>query len=118
VFDFEKLEIYQVVKGQNLKLLAFLSKETRIDSFITDQWKKSSLGILLNLTEGTGRMVVQEKKNYYTIARGAVFECAAILNLVYEMKLIDEVLYHELYGGYEQCSKMLLAMYRSMERQQ
>jgi len=117
MFDFEKLEIYQVVKSQNLKVLALLSQTTSIDLYIKDQWKKSSLEILLNLTEGTGRMSVQEKKNYYTIARGYVFECAAILNLVYEMQAIDEDMYTDLYAGYEQCSKMLLAMYRSMDRQ-
>jgi four helix bundle protein len=118
VFDFEKLEIYQVVKGQNLKVLTFLSNNNSIDLYIKDQWKRASLSILLNLTEGTGRMSVQDKKHYYTMARGSVFECAAILNLLHEMKFIEEDFYQELYGGYEQCSKMLLAMYRSMDRQQ
>ena len=118
MFDFEKLEIYQVVKSQNLKVLTFLTENTSIDIYIKDQWKRASLSILLNLTEGTGRMSAQDKKNYYIMARGSVFECAAILNLAYEMKHIDDILFNELYAGYEQCSKMLLAMYRSMERQQ
>jgi four helix bundle protein len=118
MFDFEKLEIYQVVKRQNLKALAFISQSTIIDIYIKDQWKRASLSILLNLAEGTGRMSIQDKKHYYTIARGSVFECAAILDLLHEMKLVEEEVYTELYAGYEQCSKMLLAMYRSMERQQ
>jgi four helix bundle protein len=118
VFDFEKLEVYQVVKSQNLKALALLSESTSIDLFIKDQWKRASLSALLNLAEGTGRMTVQDKKHYYTIARGSVFECAAILDLLHGMKIVEEEIYQELYAGYEQCSKMLLAMYRSMERQQ
>jgi four helix bundle protein len=118
VFDFEKLEVYQVVKSQNLKALALISQSTSIDLYIKDQWKRASLGILLNLAEGTGRMSVQDKKHYYTMARGSVFECAAILDVLHEMKLVEEDFYVELYAGYEQCSKMLLAMYRSMERQQ
>ena len=118
MFDFEKLEIYQVVRSQNLKALALLSELTQIDPYIKDQWKSASIGILLNLTEGTGRMSVQDKKHFYTIARGSVFECAAILDLLHEMKIVEEGIYSELYAGYEQCSKMLLAMYRSMERQQ
>ena len=117
MFDFEKLEIYQVVKSQNLKVLTLISQSDSIDLYIKDQWKKASVGILLNLTEGTGRMSVQDKKYYYITARGLVFECAAILNLVYDMRLIEEEQYQELYAGYEQCSKMLLAMYRSMDRQ-
>jgi four helix bundle protein len=118
VFDFEKLEVYQVVKGQNLKVLTLISQSTSIDIYIKDQWKSASISILLNLAEGTGRMSVQDKKHYYTIARGSVFECAAILDLLHDMKIVEEELYKELYAGYEQSSKMLLAMYRSMERQQ
>ena len=118
MFDFEKLEIYQVVKRQNLKALALISQSALIDLYIKDQWKRASLSIMLNLAEGTGRMSVQDKKNFYTIARGSVFECAAILDLLHEMKLIEEDVFTDLYAGYEQCSKMLLAMYRSMERQQ
>ena len=118
MFDFEKLEVYQVVKSQNLKVLTLISQSTLIDLYIKDQWKRASLSILLNLAEGTGRMSVQDKKHYYTMARGSVFECAAILDVLHEMKLVEEDFYVELYAGYEQCSKMLLAMYRSMERQQ
>jgi len=107
-----------VVKGQNAKVLALISQSTSIDLYIKDQWKRASISILLNLAEGTGRMSVQDKKHFYTISRGSVFECAAILDLLHEMKIIEDASYTELYNGYEQCSKMLLAMYRSMERQQ
>ncbi|MBW6459638.1 MAG: four helix bundle protein [Bacteroidales bacterium] len=116
MFDFEKLEVYQIVKGQNLKVLALISQSTLIDLYIKDQWKRASLSILLNLAEGTGRMSVQDKKHYYTMARGSVFECAAILDLLHGMAIIEEDKYQELYAGYEQCSKMLLAMYRSMDK--
>ena len=117
MFDFEKLEVYQVVKSQNLKALTLLNNTSAIDLFIKDQWKRASLSILTNLAEGTGRMSVQDKKHFYTLARGSVFECTAILDLLHEMKIIEDVSYTELYTGYEQCSKMLLAMYRSMDRQ-
>ncbi|MCK9400857.1 MAG: four helix bundle protein [Bacteroidales bacterium] len=117
MFDFEKLEVYQIVKSQNLKVLALISQSTLIDIYIKDQWKRASLSALLNLAEGTGRMSVQDKKHFYTIARGSVFECAAILDLLHEMKIIEDDSYTALYNGYEQCSKMLLAMYRSMDRQ-
>jgi four helix bundle protein len=118
MFDFEKLEVYQVVKSQNLKVLTFISKSNLIDIYVKDQWKRASFSIMLNLAEGTGRMSVQDKKHFYTMARGSVFECAAILDIVHEMEQIDNEFYQDIYNGYEQSSKMLLAMYRSMERQQ
>jgi hypothetical protein len=73
MFEFEKLEVYQVVKSQNLKVLTFISKSTSIDIFLKDQWKRASLGIMLNLAEGTGRMSVEDKKHFYTIARGSIY---------------------------------------------
>jgi four helix bundle protein len=116
MFDFEKLDVYQVVKDQNLKALAFITKSTEVDPYLKDQWKRASLSILLNLAEGTGRMSVQDKKHFYTVARSSVFECVAILDLLHEMELVDNEFYKDIYTGYEQASKMLLAMYRSMDK--
>jgi len=68
----------------------------------------------LNLSEGSGRMSKQDKRHYYTMARGSVFECVSVLLLLRDMDNIDKEFYEEVYGNYETCSKMLLAMYRSM----
>jgi four helix bundle protein len=117
MFDFEKLEVYHKVQDVNVKVLTYLSRAEGIDEDIKDQWKKASMSALINLAEGTGRISRQEKKQYYTIARGSVFECVAILNLLKETELIDNEFYEDVYDGYESCSKMLLAMYRSMDSQ-
>ena len=113
MFDFEKLDVYQIVKEQNLKVLSILKSNTSIDPYVMDQWKRASLSILFNLAEGTGRMSEQDKQHFLTIARGSVYESVAILGLVKDLKLISEKEYVDLYQGYESCSKMLLAMYRS-----
>ncbi len=113
MFDFEKLDVYQIVKEQNLKVLSILKSNKSIDPYIMDQWKRASLSILFNLVEGTGRMSEQDKRHFLTIARGSVYESVAILTLIKDLKLITEKEYNELYQGYESCSKMLLAMYRS-----
>jgi len=113
MFDFEKLDVYQVVKDQNLKVLSTLKTTKDMDPYLMDQWKRASLSILLNLAEGTGRMTDQDKKHYLTIARSSVYESVAILDLLKSMKVIDDTTYTELYEGYEKSSKMLLGMYRS-----
>ena len=113
MFDFEKLDVYQIVKEQNLKVLSILKSNRTIDPYIMDQWKKASLSILLNLAEGTGRMAEADKRHFLTIARGSVYEAVAILGLINDLKLINEKEYTDMYNGYESCSKMLLAMYRS-----
>jgi four helix bundle protein len=116
MFDFEKLDVYQIVRAQNLRVLKFLKSAPGLDPYLMEQWKRSSLSILLNLVEGSGRMTDQDKKHFFTIARGSVYESVAILTLIKDLQIIAEKEYDELYQGYESCSKMLLAMYRSYSK--
>lgn len=116
MFDFEKLDVYQKVKELNVKVLYFLKDNKNLDPYVLEQWKRASLSILLNLTEGTGRMSDADKRNFLTIARGSVFECVAILDLVNSLKLIDKDKFEDFYLGYESISKMLLGMYRSYSK--
>jgi four helix bundle protein len=113
MFDFEKLDVYQVIKANNSKVLRFIFQHPTMDVYIKDQWKRSNLSIILNLAEGTGRMSNTEKKSLLTIARGSVFESVALLETVKDLEMIDEALFKEFYDGYEQISKMLLGMIRS-----
>jgi four helix bundle protein len=113
MFDFEKLDVYQLVKAQNVKVLKYIYSSTNLDDYIKDQWKRASLGILLNLAEGTGRMINADKKHFLTVARGSVFESVAILDTIKGLNFIEDNLYKEYYDNYETISKMLLGMFRS-----
>ena len=118
MFDFEKLDLYQVIREQNTKVFKFILEHSNIDPFILDQWKNASLNIVLNLAEGTGRMVNTEKKNFITTARGSVFEAVAILDIAYHLGFVDDDTQHDFYEGYEKISKMLLGMIRSYSQQE
>ena len=114
MFDFEKLDVYQILKELNIGILKFLKSNNNIDPYLSDQWRRATLSISLNLAEGTGRMTPADKKRFYTIARSSVFECVAILDLIKEDIEIED--WKRFYNSYEQISKMLLAMYRSFDR--
>ena len=116
MFDFEKLHVYQTVKSLNVKVFTFLKKSGGIDKNIADQWQRASLSVLLNLAEGTGRVSINDKRHLYTIARGSIYECVAILDLVHELGLIESSRYEEMYHEYEEASKMLLALHRSTSK--
>jgi four helix bundle protein len=113
MFDFERLELYQIVKDQTIRVLSLLQQNKSLDPYITDQWKRSNLSIYLNLIEGTGRMSEADKKHFLTVSRGSVYESVAIINLLKDLNHISENDYNDLYNRYESISKMLLAMYRS-----
>jgi four helix bundle protein len=113
MFDFEKLEVYQVIKNHNIKVQKYILSKPEIDEEFLIRWKNASLKILLNLAEATGRMSDAEKRECLTLSRGSVFESVAIIDLLKGMGQISDELYKEFYDGYEQASKMLLGMYRS-----
>ena len=70
MFDFEKLEVYQIAANQNIKVLKFISGDKEIDEFIKDQWKRSGLSIVLNLAEGVGRISHADKKHFFNPVQG------------------------------------------------
>ncbi len=113
MFDFEKLEVYQVARELNKSVLQFLFRQSDIDPQVKEQWKKSSLGTVLYLAEGVGRMTDTDKKHFFTMARSSVYECVALLHLVTDLGQIDQKTQEDFYNRYEQLSKMLLGMYRS-----
>jgi four helix bundle protein len=118
MFDFEKLDVYQVVKEQNNKVLTFLKGNNQIDQLLADHRKKASLNSVLNLAEGTGRKNTNEKKDFLTAARGNIFESTTILQIIKDLGHIDETTYMEYYEGYEKASKMLLGMFRSYNKRE
>ena len=116
MFDFEKLDIYQVLRDLNFKVFSFLNGEKKIDPYVKDQWKRASQSAVLNLAEGTGRMINEDKKHFLTLSRGSIFESVALMQQVFDLDQIEPGLYQELYEKYEQASKMLLGMYRSYDK--
>jgi four helix bundle protein len=116
MFDFEKLDIYQVLRDLNYKVFSFLNNDQKVEPMVKDQWKKASQSAVLNLAEGTGRMTTADKKHFLTISRGSIFECVALMQQIFDQGQIETKLYEELYEKYEQASKMLLGMFRSYDK--
>ena len=85
MFDFEKLEVYQVTKTQNIEVMRFIFQHTELNTDFSKSWKESSLATVLNLAESTARMTHAEKKHYLTIARGNINTCVALMELAKEM---------------------------------
>ncbi|GIV41598.1 MAG: hypothetical protein KatS3mg034_0908 [Vicingaceae bacterium] len=112
MFDFEKLDVYQLVKDLNVKVLNYLSSSD-LDDYFKNELRKSTLNIVLNLAEGTGRRTFSDKRYFYTRARSAVFESVALLDVLKTAGKVSETDYNEFYGLYEQASKMLLGMVKS-----
>ena len=62
----------------------------KLDRNIKDQLGRASFSIVLNIAEGSGRFSKPDRRNFFIISRGSVFECVAILDILSDQKLIDD----------------------------
>jgi len=114
MFDFEKLEVYTKAKTFNLHIQKFLQAGT-LDNTTRNQLRRACLSIPLNIAEGSGRKTKADKRNFFVIARGSVFECVAICDLLKDEGALKSEDYQSFYSLAEELSKMLYAMIQKLE---
>lgn len=113
MFDFENLTVYQKAKSINKEIVHLLSNSKGIDTPMRNQLRRACLSIPVNIAEGSGRFSKADKKNFYIIARGSVYECVALLDIMKDEGHIEADKFNELYGKFEELSKMLFALIQS-----
>ncbi len=113
MFDFEKLDVYHKAKGLNKEILKYLRDNRQIDNYLRDQLKRASISIVINIAEGSGKFSKADKKNFYTISRGSVYECASLLELLFDENCIEKEKYNYFKSNYEIISKMLFKLISS-----
>ncbi|MBI2352589.1 MAG: four helix bundle protein [Deltaproteobacteria bacterium] len=116
-FMFEKLEVYQRAVDLAEKIAALTETFPAKGYYhLIDQIRRAALSIYLNIAAGNGRWHAKERKNFFWIARGSVFECVPVLELCRREKLITEEKHTELKAELEVLSKMLTALIKGTER--
>jgi four helix bundle protein len=116
MFEFEKLIVYQKAKLFDQNVLSFVYTNSSIDKIITNQLKRATLSISLNIAEGTGRNSKADRRNFYVIARGSTFECVAIFDILKDRKNINTDVYSDFYKKAEELSMMLFAMIKKLSQ--
>lgn len=87
IFDFEKLEVYQKAKSFNHNVFHYISSH-QLDRTTKDQLGRASFSIRLNFASGSSRSGKQDRRNFFVIARGSIFECVAIFDFLKNDTLI------------------------------
>lgn len=114
MFDFEKLDVYKKAKAFNAGIRTFI-RTTKLDPTTSDQLRRASFSIVLNLAEGSGRFTKPDRRNFFIIARSSVFECVAILDVLRDEVIIEESTFLGFYGQGEELSRILFAMIRNLQ---
>ncbi len=118
-FMFESLEVYRRALDLAEKVAtltdAFPGKR---HAYLVDQLKRAALSVSLNIAEGNGRWHAKERKNFFWIARGSVFECVPLLELCKREKLLTEEDHASLKAELEILAKMLSALIKGTEKRE
>ncbi|NVM04475.1 MAG: four helix bundle protein [Candidatus Helarchaeota archaeon] len=116
-FSFEKLLVYKksLEFVDEIEELSKLLKG-KIEFSYIDQLKRAVLSIPLNIAEANGRWHKNERKQFYFISRGSVFECVPLIQIIYRKGLISQDRYEKIYSILEEIAKMLSGLIKSTEK--
>jgi four helix bundle protein len=80
MLDYQRLDVYQcAVRALNLSA-QISDKIPKGYAMLSDQLRRASLSISLNIAEGCGRVSDRDAARFFSMARGSAMECAAVLD--------------------------------------
>jgi four helix bundle protein len=108
--EFKTLHVYEkakdVYKEISQKIISVLT-----DRIIKDQLRRASLSIVLNIAEGTSRLSKADQRHFFITARGSVYECYVIMDLLNSGEDKNETAIQQ---KLEEVSKMLYSLIRRL----
>lgn len=115
-FQFEKLDVSQKSLDWVEATEDLIKRiKGRVSYSIVDQLSRASLSIPLNIAEGNGRWHKKDKKQFFWIARGSVFECVPIIQTLQRKNLLDDKSYRLFYDNLDAMAKMLTNLIKAVD---
>ena len=113
VFDFQKLEVYRKSRDFHISCKTIL-KNTSVEKYVTDQLGRASYSVVLNIAEGSAKQTKPDRRHFFTISRGSVFECVAILDILRKEEKINDHLYSSSVKLADEISRILFVMIKNL----
>ena len=114
-FDFQKLEVYRKSRDFYLLCKTLLTDKT-LERYVRDQLGRASYSIILNIAEGSAKKTNADRRHFFTVSRGSLFECVAIIDLLHQEGKVDHIAYSRKMDLASEISKMLFVMARNLEQ--
>jgi four helix bundle protein len=89
MLDHEKLDVYQCALRFAALAFQILQKIPRGHSELTDQLRRATISIPLNIAEGAGKPTDKDRSRFHAIARASAMECGAILDIMHLQALAE-----------------------------
>jgi four helix bundle protein len=113
MFDFQNLDVYKKAKYFHLSCNELL-KHNKFDRTTKDQLTRASFSIPLNIAEGSCRFSKPDRRNFFVISRGSVFECVSILDILHDNGTIETEKFQGLLLRADELSRILYAMIKNL----
>jgi len=104
-FRFLQFKVYKDAKNY-FKIILILSERIKNYSF-KDQIRRAALSVILNMAEGSAKKSDIEFARFLEISIGSINEVVACIDIMKELKKINEKEYNELIQKSEELAKQL-----------
>lgn len=81
---------------------------------IMNQIQRSTLSVCSNISEGFGRQSKKDKKHYYIMARGSLYEAQNQIILLYDLGMITKADFEKLGDLSSQSVKLIQSLLRTL----
>lgn len=90
MLSFQRLDVYRRAIEFLALALDICREVSRGNAALLDQLRRAALSIPLNIAEAAGLTGAADAARTYAIARGSAMECAAILDALLLLRLVDQ----------------------------
>lgn len=113
-FRFEELTVYQksLMFSQEIYQMTQLWPKEHLFG-LTDQLRRASLSIPLNIAEGTSRST-KDFQRFLLVARGSCYECVPLISMARSLKLLSVIQRQTMYGDILELSRMISKLRTSL----
>ena len=118
-FPFEKLDVWRRSVDFAERILSFIDKDIPSkDAYsLGEQLRRAVISISNNVAEGGGRHTPKEKRYFYNIAKGSVYEVVNLLEISKRRRYLSDESHKVFYGEAEEIAKMLSGLMNSIHNQ-
>lgn len=115
VESWKDLEVWKLSHALVLRVYE-ISKQFPVDEKfrLTDQICRAAASVPTNIAEGKGRNSLREYLHFLSIARGSIEETKYLLLLSKDLSYMSPELFTELSDGYDQVSRMVSGLSKSL----
>ena len=90
-YNFQKLDVYQLSKNLAAEIYKLTGDFPSTEKFgLTNQIRRASVSVSLNIAEGTSRFSPKEKRRFIEIAYGSLMEVVACLDIAVTLNFITQ----------------------------